>query len=993
MVKVRWGLVLALAVWANTVTPLGAQPPATALPDVVEDKGGVTPLMTAALSGKLDAVQQLLAGGANVKATATNGVTALLAVQFRAATPEQLEIAKLLLAGGANVNAKDIAGWTPLLVASVHGNAAMCQLLVDKGADVNAASVAEPATPPGIDAQTAAAVDSIYRSLAEWKGAERKAFWTSFWANVANTAVSSMATVASRTSAPTIMGRGGQMYKVYTVYTPGFIPPARVLLGLHRPNSDPADPSGGQLACGRTALHEAAIRGNVEIARLLLAHGANPAVADEDGALPIDLAMENDHDQVGVLLVGNGVAPRNFTEALRYGSEDDVNQFLAAGANLTTRDAYGDLPIHAAARLGRAPILTILLAKGADVNAVNAGSHTALELAAGAGQIEAVRLLLGKGAKLRVKSTYSALHGAANGGYNDIVELLLASKADPNAKCDYIGTPLQLAVEGGHIDTVKLLLSHGAQPAFDDRCQGTYPSIFIAARDGNNDLVNMLLDAKAIPTARVKRQFAYTEGQVPYCQADAATWAVVGGHLDTLKLLLQRGCQARSVGNGTFFSPLAAAALEGNVEILEFLLSQGADKDINTPVLDGQVKGSVSPWIVIGIPSVSQHSTPGRSPIFFAVQAGRVEAAKILIAHGAKLTGVYSESHPYGLLHVAASQGDPAMATLLLDHGLDPAKQSEKQWHQTALHLAIAERHPEFAAVLIQHGAPVDVADEKGRTPLLMAAEQGLAETAALLLDKGAKLTTKEPRGGSVLHLAAANGQIDVAKLLVARGAALEAKDVDQLTPAGRAVVHNRVELARYLVGQSPTELTLRAAALTGDLEAVRRLDGDPAAVRETDVFRQTPLHKAAVSGNTDILAELIAKGADVNAQDGTGFTPLHLAAVTGWTAAVQLLLEKGAKVDAGDDTDGTPLYWAVFSGQLAVAEVLLAKGANPNQKNADGFSPFLRAVSDGNLTMARLLARQGADFNGALQLAEKNRNQEMVRYLRRLIYQRTLAR
>jgi ankyrin repeat protein len=48
-------------------------------------------------------------------------------------------------------------------------------------------------------------------------------------------------------------------------------------------------------AGGHTALHEAAFRGNLELAQLLLAHGADAAARNDDGHTPLDLAQAQGH--------------------------------------------------------------------------------------------------------------------------------------------------------------------------------------------------------------------------------------------------------------------------------------------------------------------------------------------------------------------------------------------------------------------------------------------------------------------------------------------------------------------------------------------------------------------------------------------------------------------------------------------------------------------------------------------------------------------------
>jgi ankyrin repeat protein len=99
---------------------------------------GATPMSLAAEVGNTDMLKVLLEAGANVESPNADGQTALLAV----ARTGNVEAAKLLLDHGAAVDAKEkFGGQTPLMWASARRHPAMMQLLISKGADVNARSI------------------------------------------------------------------------------------------------------------------------------------------------------------------------------------------------------------------------------------------------------------------------------------------------------------------------------------------------------------------------------------------------------------------------------------------------------------------------------------------------------------------------------------------------------------------------------------------------------------------------------------------------------------------------------------------------------------------------------------------------------------------------------------------------------------------------------------------------------------------------------------
>lgn len=108
------------------------------------DTDGITPLMLAAAKGNSRTVALLLGRGASGSAVTKNGETALMF----AAAKGKYDVAQLLLAAGSPVNASNTAGMSALFLA-VSGsslkdypnnrNYAVAKLLIEKGAQVNAA--------------------------------------------------------------------------------------------------------------------------------------------------------------------------------------------------------------------------------------------------------------------------------------------------------------------------------------------------------------------------------------------------------------------------------------------------------------------------------------------------------------------------------------------------------------------------------------------------------------------------------------------------------------------------------------------------------------------------------------------------------------------------------------------------------------------------------------------------------------------------------------
>ena len=103
-------------------------------PPTRRDGPDESPLMLAALRGDMDAVDRLIAQGAEVNNTNRAGGTALMT----AAIQGHSDVVRLLISKRATVNAKNNKGWTALMYAAWNGHTDVVKTLLAKGAEVNA---------------------------------------------------------------------------------------------------------------------------------------------------------------------------------------------------------------------------------------------------------------------------------------------------------------------------------------------------------------------------------------------------------------------------------------------------------------------------------------------------------------------------------------------------------------------------------------------------------------------------------------------------------------------------------------------------------------------------------------------------------------------------------------------------------------------------------------------------------------------------------------
>jgi ankyrin repeat protein len=172
------------------------------------------------------------------------------------------------------------------------------------------------------------------------------------------------------------------------------------------------------------------------------------------------------------------------------------------------------------------------------------------------------------------------LHLAVKYGHEDVAELLLANKADVEAKANGGWTPLLNAVFGGHKDLVELLLAHKADVNVEDN-SGRTP-LQVAAENGFTEIAGILLAHKAHVNARTH------DGMTPLHTATAL------GYKDLVELLLANDADVNAK-DSSGRTPLGFALLHKNNEMAELLRKHGGFAE-EIPTASLIVRARISGW-------------------------------------------------------------------------------------------------------------------------------------------------------------------------------------------------------------------------------------------------------------------------------------------------------------------------------------------------------------------------------------------------------------
>ncbi|KAJ5675431.1 hypothetical protein N7462_008328 [Penicillium macrosclerotiorum] len=524
-------------------------------------------------------------------------VPSMNALHLAAFNGHEQEVHFLIAIKKQDVNMADDAKTTPLMWASQNGHDRIVQILLERGADVNAQG-GDYGT--ALCAASFCGYDQIVQILLE-QGADVNAqggdYGTALYA--ASCRGHDQIVQILLEQGADINAQGGDYGTA--LYAASFYGYDQIVQILLERGAD-VNAQGGDYG---TALYAASCYGHDQIVQILLEQGADVNAEGGDYGTALCAASFCGYDQIVQILLERGADVNaeggDYGTALYaascYGYDQIVQILLERGAYINAQGGDYGTALCAASFCGYDQIVQILLEQGADVNAQGGDYGTALYAASCRGHDQIVQILLERGADVNAQGRRygTALCAASSEGHDNIVQILLERGADVNAQGGRYGTALCAASSEGHDNIVQILLERGADVNAEGGRYGT--ALQIASSRGYDQIVQILLERGADVNAQggfygTALQIASSKGLDKIVQILLERGADVnaqGGFSGTalqiasskgldkiVQILLERGADVNAEG-GFYGTALQIASSCGHDKIVQILLERGAD--------------------------------------------------------------------------------------------------------------------------------------------------------------------------------------------------------------------------------------------------------------------------------------------------------------------------------------------------------------------------------------------------------------------------------
>jgi len=525
-------------------------------------------------------------------------------------------------------------------------------------------------------------------------------------------------------------------------------------------------------------------------------------------------ALVNDKDT-------NGLTPLIY--ACKNGRIEVVGFLIDSGAILDDQDRHGLTALMYAAKFGHCDVITYLLEHGANIHTLSDNGSSALIYSAMNNQKETTTLLLKSGLNINEKNSggWTVLMHASKAGNIDIVRYLVENGAYINEQNTFSKTALMYASQNGHEEIVRFLLEHHAM---DYRNHDGSVSMMVAAQNGHRKVVECLLQDRIR-----KGERRLEKEREKYSNRDK----------DNIEPLEENKVESGHDGKSV------KSKYRKIINICQKIGLSPPCKGKRNPKNDFQKQGK----------SKSLSSISSSAP---------------LTSHLEQYENTFHatiEKEMIMILMTATQNKRLNVVDYIIDKSCINREQRERLMKMAFLR-ATEVNGKEIIDYFVGKGINIDMQDELGHTPLMVACSFGYKELVHYLIDHGANLNICNSDSNTALHLSLYGGFTEISETLIEHGAMLNVKGYAGNTPLILASKDNNETMVRCLVEHG-------------------------AEVNGRNNHGKTALFYAAKYGRMKLVTYLIDHGANLHIRTRYGSQAVFAAFVKGHPMTVRYLVLK----------------------------------------------------------------------------------------------------
>ena len=497
-----------------------------------------------------------------------------------------------------------------------------------------------------------------------------------------------------------------------------------------------------------TVISYATEKGDLNLFKYLLDHGANPKIVNSKGMNCLHIASANNSLEIVRYIIEHHIILMDSPSKEGYNSlEIAIHKRSHSVAQYLINKCGIQLCIKNAISNNKYEIMKYLVEKmHVDINKLDNDEKTPLHYAIECGNLQFVKFLCDNGANLNYvdRNHQNYLHISVKSFSIAIIQYFVEIQHfDVNVEDINHRTPLYYALINGNLPFVEYLFEHGT------RINNNHENILqIAIKNNYREIIQYLVETQHFDT-NVEDEDKITP----------AMYSIIKGDLYLFNYLSQHGANI-NFSKDQYYDIFYLAIINGTYETVQYLIDE-KHININKP-FKKPTKGFISLYNKTKETNYynnTEISYYNNTPLIIASRKGFIMIVELLSENGANL--YYTSKDSYNCLHWASLCGHTEIVKYLVGvHNMDVNKLTSKK--ESALLIAAMKGHFGIVEYLCDHGANLELLNKNRESALYIASRNGNLEIVKCLCDHGANVNRTYSKGFNCLHIACQNKQFNV---------------------------------------------------------------------------------------------------------------------------------------------------------------------------------------------------------------------------------------